>query len=192
MAWLGSLDRHSSYYSPQQYKIFQEDSHRQYFGIGIMIRKIESGVLVSKVFSDGPAELAGLQVGDLILKVNNEVIDGFELSQVSSKIKGVKGSTVNLELVRRNKNLTVTVKRGQIQVSTVDQFYVDENQTGYLHLIQFSTRSRDEVADALIDMKVEGMKSLVLDLAGQCWWLAFFRNRSCIFFSSRMILLWLN
>ena len=161
---VGSLDRHSSYYTPQQYKIFQEDSHRRYFGIGIMIRKIENGVLVSKVFPDGPAEHAGLQVGDLILKVNNEVIDGFELSQVSSKIKGIEGSKVDLELARRNKNLTVTVKRGQIQVSTVDQFYVDENQTGYLHLIQFSTRSRDEVADALIDMKAKGMKSLVLDL----------------------------
>ena len=161
---VGSLDRHSSYYTPQQYKIFQEDSHRRYFGIGIMIRKIENGVLVSKVFPDGPAEHAGLQVGDLILKVNNEVIDGFELSQVSAKIKGVEGSAVDLELARRNKNLTVTVKRGQIQVSTVDQFYVDENQTGYLHLIQFSTRSRDEVADALIDMKAKGMKSLILDL----------------------------
>ena len=161
---VSSLDRHSSYYTPQQYKIFQEDSHRRYFGIGIMIRKIENGVLVSKVFPDGPAEHAGLQVGDLILKVNNEVIDGFEISQVSAKIKGVEGSAVDLELARRNKNLTVTVKRGQIQVSTVDQFYVDENQTGYLHLIQFSTRSRDEVAESLIDMKAKGMKSLVLDL----------------------------
>ena len=161
---VSSLDRHSSYYSPQQYKIFQEDSHRQYFGIGIMIRKIDRGVLISKVFSDGPAEAAGLQVGDLILRVNNDVVEGMELSQISSKIKGVKGSTVNLELARRDKNLTLSVKRGQIQISTVDQFYVDENKTGYLHLIQFSTRSREEVANALDEMGKNGMKSFVLDL----------------------------
>ena len=74
MGMVQSLDRHSSYYSPEQYRVFQEDSHRQYFGIGIMIRKlfIEQGVLVSKGFPEGPAtSVAGLQVGDFILSVND-------------------------------------------------------------------------------------------------------------------------
>ena len=161
---VSSLDKHSSYYSPDQYKDFQEDSHRKYFGIGIMIRKIDRGVLVSKVFLDGPAESAGLQVGDLILRVNNDEIEEMELNEISSKIKGAKGSTVTLDLVRQDENLTLNVKRGQIQVSTVDKFYVDENKTGYLHLIQFSARSREEVANALHDMSKNGMKSLILDL----------------------------
>jgi carboxyl-terminal processing protease len=159
-----SLDRHSSYYSPDQYKIFQEDSHRQYFGIGIMIRKIEQGVLVSKVFPEGPASAADLQVGDFILSVNDESIEGLELGEISSKIKGIEGTSVEIAISRREEKKTINVNRGQIQISTVDRYYVDENKTGYLHLIQFSARSREEVSKALLDMQKLGMKNLIFDL----------------------------
>ena len=54
------LDRHSSYYSPVQYEAFQDDTHRRYLGIGVMIRKVERGVVLTKVFPGGPAEEAGL------------------------------------------------------------------------------------------------------------------------------------
>ena len=159
-----SLDRHSAYYSPQQYKVFQDDSHRRYFGIGIMIRKIDQGVLISKVFADGPASVAGLQVGDLIVSVNDRVIEGLDLSEISSKIKGLKGTSVEIEISRREETFAVDVKRGQIQISTVDRFYVDENKTGYIHLIQFSDKSREEVSRALVKMQKQGMKNLILDL----------------------------
>ena len=161
---ISNLDRHSSYYTPDQYKAFQEDSHRQYFGIGIMIRKIDQGVLISKVFPNGPAEEVGMQVGDLIISVNDEKIGELELSEVSSKIKGVAGSTVKIEVSRRDSLKTIDVKRGQIQVSTVEKYYVDENKTGYLHLIQFSSKSREEVSNALADMKKQGLKRLIFDL----------------------------
>jgi carboxyl-terminal processing protease len=164
MGMVQSLDRHSSYYSPNQYKIFQEDSHRQYFGIGIMIRKIEQGVLISKVFPEGPASSAGLLVGDFILSVNDESIEGLELADISSKIKGMEGTSVEIKISRREDKKRINVKRGQIQISTVDRYYVDENKTGYLHLIQFSTRSREEVSKALLDMQNLGMKNLILDL----------------------------
>ena len=159
-----SLDRHSAYYSPQQYKVFREDSHRRYFGIGIMIRKIDQGVLISKVFPDGPASVAGLQVGDLIIAVNDRTIEGLELGEISSRIKGVEGTSVEIEISRRKEILAIDVKRGQIQISSVDRFYVDENKTGYIHLIQFSNRSREEVSRALVKMQEQGMKNLILDL----------------------------
>ena len=161
---VSNLDSHSAYYTPKDYEAFQEDSNRQYFGIGIMIRKIERGVLVSKVFPDGPAEEAGLEVGDLIISVNDEKIDGLDLSEISSKIKGVAGSSVSMKFMRHELVQEIAVKRGQIQVSTVDKYFLDENQTGYLHLIQFGGRSGEEVAKALTKMKNNGMKNLILDL----------------------------
>jgi len=161
---ISNLDRHSSYYTPIQYKAFQEDSHRQYFGIGIVIRKIKEGVLISKVFTGGPAEDSGLQVGDLILKVSGQSIADLELSEISSKIKGVAGSSVMIEISRHQVTHRLDVKRGQIQVSTVERYEVDKDQTGYLHLIQFSSRSSDEVSSALTAMKKQGMKRLILDL----------------------------
>jgi carboxyl-terminal processing protease len=161
---VSSLDRHSSYYTPEQYKAFQEDSHRQYFGIGIMIRKIDRGVLVSKVFENGPAEVAGLEVGDFIIKVDGQSIEGQELNDISSQIKGVAGSLVNVEVIRKEKTFSLDVNRGQIQVSTVDQYYVDENKTGYIHLIQFSSRTSKEMAHALKEMQSLGLQRLILDL----------------------------
>ena len=161
---ISNLDRHSAYYTPKDYEAFQEDSNRQYFGIGIMIRKIEKGVLISKVFRDGPAEDAGLEVGDLIISVNDEEIDGLDLSEISSRIKGIAGSSVSMKFMRQEFVQEIAVKRGQIQVSTVDQYFLDENQTGYLHLIQFGGRSQEEVAKALTEMKNNGMKNLILDL----------------------------
>ena len=161
---VSNLDNHSAYYTPKDYEAFQEDSNRQYFGIGIMIRKIERGVLVSKVFPDGPAEEAGLEVGDLIISVNDEKIDGLDLSEISSKIKGVAGSSVSMKFMRHELVQQIAVKRGQIQVSTVDKYFLDENQTGYLHLIQFGGRSGEELAKALTKMKNNGMKNLILDL----------------------------
>ena len=160
---ISNLDRHSAYYTPKDYEAFQEDSNRQYFGIGIMIRKIEKGVLISKVFRDGPAEDAGLEVGDLIISVNDEEIDGSDLSEISSRIKGIAGSSVSIEFMRQEFVQEIAVK-GQIQVSTVDQYFLDENQISYLHLIQFGGRSQEEVAKALTEMKNNGMKNLILDL----------------------------
>lgn len=161
---ISNLDRHSSYYTPEEYRLFQEDSHRQYFGIGIMIRKIGMGILVSRVFENGPAEKAGLKVGDLIGKVDDASLDGLELNEISSRIKGVAGSSVLVEVRRKENVYSFEVTRGQIQVSTVDRFYVDENQTGYLHLIQFSSRSSEEMASALKEMQGKGFKRLILDL----------------------------
>ena len=53
---VGNLDRHSSFFEPKEYGVFRDDTRRRYVGIGIMIRKIEKGILITKVFSLGPAE----------------------------------------------------------------------------------------------------------------------------------------
>ncbi len=90
------LDRHSSYYPPVQYKAFQDDTHRRYLGVGVMIRNVEKGVLLTKVFAGGPAEKAGLKVGEFILEVDGESVEGLELDEISSKVKGEKGTFVNL------------------------------------------------------------------------------------------------
>ena len=62
------LDRHSSYYKPDEYSSFKDDTHRRYVGIGVMIRKVEDGVLITRVFENGPAEESGLSMGDYIVK----------------------------------------------------------------------------------------------------------------------------
>ena len=159
------LDRHSSYYPPVQYKAFQDDTHRRYLGVGVMIRNVEKGVLLTKVFPGGPAEKAGLKVGEFILEVDGETVEGLKLDEISSKVKGEKGTFVDLLILAYDeKKRTVRVPRDEIEISSVENMSVDEKGTGYLHLIQFTERTAREVQDALIVLRDQGMKRLVLDL----------------------------
>ena len=161
---VSGLDRHSNYYTPSEYKAFQDDTHRRYLGVGVMIRKVDKGVLLTKVFPGGPAQKAGLKVGEFILEVNGESIEGWTLDEVSSKVKGEKGTFVDLLLAFDGKERTVRVNRDEIEISSVEEAYVDENGTGYLHLIQFTERTAEEVKAALYELRSEGMVRLILDL----------------------------
>ena len=162
---VSSLDRHSSYYPPIEYKAFQDDTHRRYLGVGVMIRKVDKGVLLAKVFPGGPAEKAGLKTGEFILQVDGESVEGWKLDEISAKVKGEKGTSVDLLLLALDgKNKTVRVRRDEIEISSVENATVDENGTGYLHLIQFTERTALEVEGTLSELKSKGMKRLILDL----------------------------
>jgi len=160
-----SLDRHSSYFPPPEYQSFQEDVYRRYVGIGVMIRKVDKGILLTKVFPSGPAEEAGLKAGEFILAVEGESLQGWELDQVSAKIKGERKTSVNLKILSRDgEERNVRVRRDEIEVSSIEEASVDENGTGYLRVEQFTDRTGEEVKTALFKLEEKGMKRLVLDL----------------------------
>ena len=160
-----SLDRHSSYYPPVEYKAFQDNTHRRYVGIGVMIRKVDRGVLLTKIFPHGPAEEAGLKVGEFVLEVEGESLQGWELDRISSKIKGERKTFVNLKVLSEDGGeRNVRVRRDKIEISSIEESNLDENGTGYLHLIQFTERTGQEVRNALTELQGNGMKRLILDL----------------------------
>ena len=161
---VSGLDRHSSYYTPLEYKAFQDDTHRRYLGVGVMIRMVDKGVLLTKVFPGGPAQKAGLKVGEFILGVNGESVEGWTLEEVSSKVKGEKGTFVDLLLAFDGKKEPFASGRDEIEISSVEEASVDEDGTGYLHLIQFTERTAQEVKEALNELKSKGMVRLILDL----------------------------
>ena len=160
-----ALDRHSSYYPPPRYEEFQNDTKLQYFGIGVVIRKVEEGILIARVFPSGPAEVAGVRPGDFVAKVEKTSVTNLTLSQVSDLIKGEEGTTVLVglrDVVGDAREVEVT--RGRIQMSSVDDVRVDSNGTGYLRLEQFTSRTGDELRVALADLEKDGVKRLILDL----------------------------
>lgn len=159
------LDRHSSYYTPKQYSAFKDDTHRRYVGIGVMIRKVEEGVLVTRVFSGGPAEESGLSVGEYITKVEEEVLADWELAEVSKRIKGEENTSVQITVRSRLGEMRgMTVLRKKINISSVEGMNVDQNGTAYIRLVQFTSRSGAEFKEAISDLKEKGMKRLILDL----------------------------
>jgi carboxyl-terminal processing protease len=160
-----NLDRHSSYYTSTEYELFKEDTHRRYVGIGVMIRKVEDGVLITRVFEGGSAEGMGLVAGDYIVKVDDQEIEGWGLSKVSSQIKGEDGTKVSLTLrTTFNKIKKVSVTRKKISISSVEGSWLDENGTGYVRLVQFTANSGSEFKNAISGLLQDGMKRMVLDL----------------------------
>jgi len=160
-----SLDRHSSYFSPPEYQAFQEDMYQRYVGIGVMLRKMDKGILMTKVFPSGPAEKVGLKAGEFILAVEGESLDGWELNRVVSKIKGERETSVNLKILSlEGEERNVRVRRDEFEVSSIEEASVDENGTGYLRVMQFTDRTGQEVHTALFKLEENGMNRLVLDL----------------------------
>ena len=162
---LEGLDRHSRFFDSTEYKVFNDDTHRRYVGIGIMIRKVDRGIMVTRVFSQSPAEIAGIQIGDVIDQVNAQPIEEIDLETVSNKIKGIAGTTVKLSITDlKNRAKILEVAREQITISSLDISRIDENGTAYMHLVQFTERSGEEVRDQLIAFEDSGFKNLILDL----------------------------
>ena len=161
----GSLDRHSGYYDPPSFKAFQDDTQRTYVGVGIMIRKVDAGILITRVFPEGPAEKAGICVGDFIDEVAGMSVEEWTLDRISNLIKGEEGTFVDL-LVRSQagQSRVLEVCRQKIKVASVERFAVDANGTGYLHLTQFTGTTGEEVLEAMLAMRSDGMKRMILDL----------------------------
>ena len=162
---LSGLDRHSRFFDPEEYKVFNDDTHRRYVGIGVMIRKSSNGALITRVFPGSPAEEEGLKIGDIIMVVNGDSVDEKDLDEVSDRIRGRAGTKVELEVKGLKGGIRmIQVIRNQIEVSSVESSTLDENGTAYLHLAQFTESSGEEVKELLSKYRNLGMKRIILDL----------------------------
>ena len=162
---LSGLDRHSRFFDPEEYKVFNDDTHRRYVGIGVMIRKSSNGALITRVFPGSPAEEEGLKIGDIIMVVNGDSVDEKDLDEVSDRIRGHAGTKVELEVKGLKGGIRmIQVIRNQIEVSSVESSTLDENGTAYLHLAQFTESSGEEVKELLSKYRNLGMKRIILDL----------------------------
>jgi carboxyl-terminal processing protease len=130
-----------------------------------MIRKANNGVLITRVFSEGPAEKAGLIVGEYILKVEGNSIAGLDLAEVSSRIKGEENTSVEITIQSRMEvEREIKVSRQRINMSSIEGTDLDEVGTGYLRLLQFTSRSGLEFREAVSDLIDQGAERLIIDL----------------------------
>lgn len=122
-------------------------------------------VAIVETLPNSPAKSANLQSGDMILKVDDKPTDGLLVSDVADMIRGPEGSKVTLTLARKNeaKPIVVSITRAQIEVPAVESKML-EGKIGYVRLFSFNEKTVDETRAALMDMKKDGAKGLVLDL----------------------------
>jgi carboxyl-terminal processing protease len=165
---MSQLDPHSVFIPASNLQEVNEDLAGNFEGIGVEFNIFSDTVHVLYVLPDGPGDKAGLQVGDRIIKVNNERIAGLSISSddVKKKIRGEKGSQVQLEIIRSNQTKQIAVTRGTIPLPAIDAAYMIDKNTGYIRLNKFSDKAYREFMKALEGLKGKGLAKLILDLRG--------------------------
>ena len=160
-------DEYTVYYDEEETKALLESTSGTYGGIGaVMTADEDTGyVKILSVYSDSPAEKAGLQAGDILTAVDGEDIGGQDLSDVVSKIKGEKGTEVKLTISRTGESQSqeLTAQRDEIEAQTVE-YEMKENQIGYLRITEFDSVTLDQFNNAMSDLRSQGMEKLVIDL----------------------------
>ncbi len=165
---LGGLgDPYSVYFTEEEYKAMLEATSGEYYGVGAIVSQdVKTGsVTIVKPFVDGPAYLAGILPGDVIMKVNGEDVAGKDLTEVVSKLKGEEGTFVEVEVARQEERdlLQFSLERRQIEVPTVEHEMLEDG-VGYVSVMQFDEVTTKQFTDALDDLDGQGMKGLVIDL----------------------------
>ena len=160
------LDPHSVYIPPKDLEDIDEKFKGKFQGIGIEFDILNGYITVITPVADSPSERAGLQPGDKIIKINGE--DAYEIKkeQVFEKLRGKKGTPVNITIKRIGApNLfDVTIVRDNIPIYSVRAETMVDDSTGYIRLTRFSATTRQEVEKAINRLKTKGMKRLLLDL----------------------------
>lgn len=167
---LEKLDPHSNYMNPEETKEMTEPLQGNFDGIGIQFNMLTDTLYVIQVIPGGPSEKVGLAAGDRIIMVNDTLIAGVKMknSDIMKRLRGPKGTEVRIKVLRNNEPELIEFKiiRGKIPVYSLDAAYMADKTTGYIKLNRFAASSADEFRDAIIKLKKQGMKNLILDLQG--------------------------
>lgn len=167
-AMLHSLDPYTSFLTEDELENFQTYTIGEYGGIGAVIGRRTDKTIILMLYKDGPAHKAGLRVGDELIQVNGEEISDKPIAHVSSLLKGMPSTSVQLSISRHGieQTLTVTVARDKVLLKNVLYSGHLEENVGYIRLANFSTNATEEVKAALESLKKEGVQKLILDLRG--------------------------
>ena len=162
---LQGLDPHSTLLSTKEFQEMQESTNGEFFGVGVEITMENGQVLVVAPIEDTPGYRAGLRSGDIIVAVDGQYTMEMSLSEASSKMRGKRGTEVELLVLHKGEQRPVTmrIKREAIPVVSVK---ARELEPGYhwIRLTRFSGRTTQELLDVLRDAKKNDIKGIVLDL----------------------------
>lgn len=167
---LSELDPHSVYISKEDVQDMSEPLEGGFFGIGIQFNILRDTLMVVTPVPGGPSEKLGLKAGDRIVSIDGENVAAVKLknSQVRKKLKGPKGSRVDLQIKRVGvKNLIdFAIIRDKIPLYSIDASYMVDKKIGYIRLSRFAATTVEEFEKALVKLKKQGMEDLIFDLTG--------------------------
>lgn len=165
---LSSLDPHSVYISKNEIQAINESMRGDFIGIGINFYNYKDSIAVIKTIENGPSQKAGILAGDRILYVGNKKIYNNNISNdtLFSILKGEKGSTADLTIYRKStsKKLKIKVQRDVVPIKSIEAATMVTEKMGYIKINRFAETTYTEFITAAKNLKLKGMKTLVIDL----------------------------
>jgi carboxyl-terminal processing protease len=161
-------NRFSHYFTPADYRLFQESTSGRFSGVGLTVIERPRGLLVAGVFDGSPADRAGIRPGDLITAVNGKPIAGKSSDVSTALIKGKPGTYVRLTIRRKGRTLRLRVRREQIRVPAAEGALrrAGGRKAGVVDLTAFSGGAHGELITQLRRLERRGAQGFVLDLRG--------------------------
>lgn len=161
---LESLDPHSSFMPPEVFKEMQVETQGSFGGLGIEITVKDHQLTVVAPIEGTPADRAGIQPGDRIIKIDGQPTKDMTLMEAVRKMRGPKGTQVTLTIGRDEKGVfDLTLTREIIEIKSVKSQDLGDG-IGYVRLISFQERTARDLQNALERLRKNGMNALVLDL----------------------------
>lgn len=164
---LSNLDPHSAYLEPEAFAELQESTSGEFGGLGIEVGMEDGFLKVVSPIDDTPASRAGIQPGDLIIKLDGQPTKGLSLMEAVDKMRGKTGSKLQLTLIREGgKPFDVELTRAVIKVKSVKAQLLEDGY-GLVRITQFQVNTGDEVGKALAKLRKDNgkkLRGLVLDL----------------------------
>lgn len=154
-------DPYSDYFTKEEMQDFMNGMNQQYVGIGVTLRFTNNKLYITDVLAGSPAQSAGLQQGDIIVKADGHTITSGEDILL---IQGKENTKVVITVNRNGKKLAFPVTRSHYALPSVRSRYIDSGKIGYIEISSFSESVDKEFATALDNLRAKGMRSLVLDL----------------------------
>lgn len=160
-------DPYSVYYTAEEWQDLMQETEGIYYGIGAYLQlDLATGFAkINGVIPDTPAEESGLRENDIIYMVDGEIVQGLELSEVVSRVKGEEGTIVHLTIYREGEPdyLEIDVERRKIESPTV-RYEMYDNGVGYIQITEFDEVTTEQFKEALAVIKGSKAKGLILDL----------------------------
>ncbi len=166
----GLGDPYTVYYTKEEYKALNEDTEGKYSGIGAVVSQNPNTKIITivKIFDNSPANDAGLQVGDIIHKIDGEEVAGTDMDiLVKTKIRGEEGTSFKMTVLRGDdrKEVELDLIRRSIEVETVAGKMLDSN-IGYIAVSQFDAVTSEQFKSNIESLQSQGMTKLIVDLRG--------------------------
>ncbi len=166
-AMLKALDPYTVFYPESDIEDYKMMTTGQYGGIGALIRKLDEYTYIAEPYEGNPAQQSGLCAGDKIISIDGKSMQGVASDDVSSALKGPKGTTIVVEVEREGEGTKkISITRDEIKLPDVPYSGMLDNEVGYIKLNSFTQTAAADVKSAFVEMQTKGMKSLVLDLRG--------------------------